>query len=176
MLPLCRMWKLSSIVVVLSACSGQQSWVPADVDTSTTVDRLGAAGYSKLCSAFADHVRDTYRSDLLVRAACTAYALDSTTDAVMCGEVAQACTNNVPAPVETLIGRALSEAGCSTLAVEPATCAVSVSTFTACLDAMGDQVGEAQYSLACTGFGSPVPPDWYALELPSACKAIIDQC
>ena len=168
---------LSVTALLWAACGGEHgSWIPDDLDTSTTIDRLGAAGYARLCDAFAEHVRDQYRSDRLVQAACVAHALDTTIDAVACGEASRACIEEVPAEVETLISLALGEAGCSMVPIDPAACGASVSSLTRCLDAMGQRVDAAQYGLACAALGSPVPPDWYMLDLPAECAALGDQC
>ena len=63
-------------LALLVACGSSHSdWVPSDVDTDQTLDRLGDSGYARVCSAFEDYVRDQYRSNYLIKAACTADAL-----------------------------------------------------------------------------------------------------
>lgn len=160
-----------------TACNdSSEQWVPSDVDTSTTVDRLGSAGYSKLCSAFADHVRDMYRSNKLVQAACTVKALQTTSDATSCGDSVASCVDAVPPEVESLVSQALAQAGCQSLHIDPGSCGVSVSTLTNCLDALGAELDRAQYSVTCAAFGSPVPSNWDKVDLPSACSSLISQC
>lgn len=166
-------------IVALSvvACSeSSDRWVPADIDTSTTVENLGTAGYGRVCSAFADYVRDMYRSDKLVQAACIARALETTGDAASCGDYVARCVDAIPPEVEALIAKALASASCTTLDIDPTACGVSVSTLTSCLDALGTQFDRAQYGLSCAAFGSPVPSDWYEVALPASCSRLISQC
>lgn len=168
---------ITMMLMSATACNdSSENWVPSDIDTSTTVERLGTAGYSKLCGAFADHIRDMYRTDKLVLAACTAKAMQSTSDATSCGDYVDRCVNAVPPEVESLISQALAEAGCQALDIDPATCGVSVSTLTNCLDAFSAELDRAQYSLTCAAFGSPVPSNWYKISSPSACTSLLSQC
>ena len=59
-------------------------WIPEDIDLDQTVDKLGAAGFAKVCNAFEDYVRDMYRSNRLIQLTCTAEALDTTANATAC--------------------------------------------------------------------------------------------
>jgi hypothetical protein len=165
---------------VIAACGGSSStlddWVPDDVDTSTTVDRLGAAGFAKVCTAFEDYVRDMYRSNRLIQAACTAHALETTADATACGAAVEACLDELPPVVETELQMILDQAGCTALRVEQAGCSSTVSAFTDCLDALGAQLDTLELSLTCAAVGSPVPEDWWIIEPPEECYAIVRGC
>jgi hypothetical protein len=166
------------LVLALTACgsSGSKDWVPSDIDENQTLDRLGAAGYQKMCGAFADYVRDMYRTSYLIQAACTAHALETTSDAVACGEAANACRNDVPAAVESTLDSILAQASCTAVSATPAGCSMPVSALTACLDALGERIDEIKFSLTCAAFGSPIPSDWYRIAPPPACSALASGC
>jgi hypothetical protein len=169
------------VSIVLAACGGSSGdslaeWVPDDVDSSATVDRLGAAGFARVCTAFDDYVRDTYRSNVLIQAACTAHAVETTADAVACGATLESCLDTLPPVVEEELDAILDQAGCTALGVEPTGCSSTVSAFTDCLDALGAQLDTIELSLTCAAAGSPVPEDWYLIEAPEECYAIIRGC
>jgi hypothetical protein len=167
-------------LLVVVACGGStpdvEDWVPDDIDTGQTVDRLGAAGFAKVCGAFEDYVRDTYRSNRLVQAACTAEALQSSADAVACGTAVDACLNELPPVVEAQLEMILDQAGCTALGIDQAGCSSPVSVLTGCLDALGAQLDTIEFSLTCAAFGSPVPEDWWMIEPPEECYAILRGC
>lgn len=166
--------------MLLVACGGTKStveeWVPDDIDTDQTVDRLGAAGFGKLCGAFDEYVRDMYRSNRLIQAACTAEALQTTANATECGAAVDACLNDLPPVVETQLDQILDQAGCPALGIEQAGCTSTVSALTGCLDALGAQLDTVELSLTCAAFGSPVPADWWMIEPPEECYAIVRGC
>ena len=166
--------------VLLAACGGTSSspgdWVPDDLEESQTLDRIGTAGYAKLCDAFEDYVRDRYRSDRLIQLACTANALQTTSDAVACGTAVDMCLDMLPPAVETQLQMILAQASCEHVAVTPGGCQSTVSQMKSCLDALGSQVDRIMLSLTCAAFGSPVPQDWWKIEPPAACDAIASQC
>jgi hypothetical protein len=165
------------LVFAIGCQSGSSSdWVPPDIDEQQTLDRLGSAGYAKLCSAFSDYVHDQYRSSYLVKAACTAHALQTTSDAVACGEELEACLSTLPPVVDQQLDSILAQASCSAAAIDPALCTSKVSALTACLDALGEQVDEIEMSLTCAAFGSPVPEDWWQIDEPAACTALRTGC
>ena len=168
------------LLILLAACrtsaSTAKDWVPSDIDENATLDRIGAAGYQKLCDAFEDYVRDMYRSDYLVKAACTANALQTTTDAVACGESVNMCLNTLPAPVEMQLDRILAQAHCSAVSVTPTGCLAKVAEMKACLDALGEQVDKIMFSLTCAAIGSPVPEDWWKISPPAACTSLSTRC
>lgn len=167
-------------LVLLAACGSTSStpsgWVPSDIEENQTLDRIGAAGYAKLCSAFENYVRDRYRSDRLLQAACTANALQTTTDAVSCGTAVDMCLDMLPPAVEMQLQRILAQASCSMVAVQPSGCQSTVSQMKTCLDALGTQVDRIMLSLTCAAFGSPVPADWWMIQPPAACDTIASQC
>lgn len=156
--------------------SSQGDWVPPDIDEQQTLDRLGSAGYAKLCSAFADYVHDQYRSSYLVKAACTAHALQTTSDAVMCGEELDRCLDTLPPVVDQQLNTILAQASCSAAMIDPTTCTSKVGALKACLDALGEKVDQIELSLTCAAFGSPVPPDWWMIDEPAECAVLRSEC
>ncbi|HEU0035520.1 MAG TPA: hypothetical protein VFQ53_33145 [Kofleriaceae bacterium] len=171
------MYKPCLALLVVAACgSSSDDWVPSDIDTDQTVDRLGAAGYAKLCGAFEDYVRDEFRSNRLIQAACTYEALQTTPDAIACGEAVDACLDQLPPTVEAQLEMILDQAGCNALAITQTGCAAKVSEVTACLDALGAQLDTLELSATCAAFGSPVPADWWQIEPPAECTALSAEC
>jgi hypothetical protein len=164
------------LFVVGCGSSSQDDWVPPDIDEQQTLDRLGSAGYAKLCSAFSDYVHDKYRSDYLVKAACTAHALETTSDAVECGEALDMCLGTLPPVVDQQLDSILAQASCTAAAIDPATCSSKVSALTACLDAISARMDQIELSLTCAAFGSPVPDDWWRVEEPAECVALRSGC
>jgi hypothetical protein len=169
---------LAFVVSGQVACSSSSArdWVPSDIDEQATIEQVGTSGYSRLCGAFDDYVHDTYRSQLLVKAACTAHALETTTDAVMCGAALDDCLDTLPAPVAAQLDRILAQASCAKIEIDPATCPSKVSTLVSCLDALGDLVDKVELSATCAAFGSPVPNSWWMISTPSACQALAAGC
>ena len=164
----------------LAACSSTSTpsddWLPSDVDENATVDAIGDAAFAKLCSAFEDYVRDTYRSNKLVQLACTANALDTTTDAVACGESIDDCLNTLPPVVEQQLDQILDQAGCSALSIAPSGCLAKVAELKGCLDALGEQIDTIELELTCAAVGSPVPDDWWMIDPPAECTSITTDC
>ena len=165
------------LLLMLVACktSSSDDWVPDDIDENETLDRIGAAGYAKLCSSFEDYVRDMYRGDLLIRAACTAHALESTLDAVACGEAVDACLDDLPPAVESTLEQILDQASCPA-DVAQAGCQSKVSMLTTCLDDLGRKVDQIEFSLTCAAVGSPVPANWWRITPPSSCTSLGQEC
>lgn len=151
-------------------------WVPSDIDEQATLSTLGSAGYARLCGAFEDYVHDTYRSMLLVKAACTAHALETTTDAVTCGAAVDECLDTLPPVVDQQLEQILAQASCSRVDIDATTCPSNVSALKACLDALGDLVDHVELSATCAAFGSPVPSDWWVVEQPAACVTLQNGC
>lgn len=161
----------------LAACNGtSDDWVPSDVDESETIDKLGDAGYGKVCSAFDDFVRDQYRTNLLVRAACTAQALRSTETTAECADSIDDCVNDIPAVVESQLEMILAQASCPAIGVMTAGCSSPVSALTTCLDDLGAQLDNVKLQLTCAALGSPVPADWYKISPPASCTALASGC
>jgi hypothetical protein len=163
-------------VLALAACKSSDDWVPSDVDESETIDKLGAAGYAKVCSAFDDFVRDMYRTNVLVRAACTAQALQSTETTTECADYIDDCVNDIPAVVETQLQAILAQADCTAVGVMTDGCSSPVSALTTCLDDLGAQLDNVKLQLTCAALGSTVPPDWWKIMAPSSCTALASGC
>lgn len=123
-----------------------------------------------------DYVRDQYRSNRLIQAACTANALQTTSDAIMCGESVDDCVDDLPPVVESQLSMILAQASCTTVGVDPMGCPSRVSAMKDCLDALGEQLDTIELSATCAAFGSPVPPNWWRISLPSACTTLSSQC
>jgi len=155
---------------------GPSSWVPSDIDEQATLEQIGSAGYARLCNAFDDYVHDTYRSQLLVKAACTAHALETTTDAAMCGEELDTCLDTLPPVVQQQLDQILAQASCTQVGIAPNGCSSKVSALKGCLDALGDLVDQVELSATCAAFGSPVPNDWWVIDEPAACAALRTGC
>jgi hypothetical protein len=151
-------------------------WLPEDISESATVDSIGDAAFAKLCGAFEDYVRDMFRSNKLIQLACTAEALDTTTDAVACGMSVDDCLNMLPPVVEAQLDQILDQAGCTALAIENTGCQSTVGALKGCLDALGEQLDLIELELTCAAVGSPVPEDWWMIDPPAACQAITTGC
>lgn len=167
---------LVALIGIAGCPSSSDDWVPSDIDEQQTLDRLGAAGYQRLCGAFDDFVRDQYRSSYLIQAACTAHALQTTDSATACGAAVDACLDDLPAPVEAQLTQILAQADCSAAGVSAAGCSSPVSALTECLDALGSQIDQLQFSLTCAAFGSVVPADWWRISPPAACSTLAERC
>lgn len=154
----------------------EDDWVPPEIDESETLDKLGAAGYGKVCSAFDDFVRDQYRTNLLVRAACTAQALHSTETTAECAESIDACVNDIPAVVETQLAMILAQASCAAAGVMTAGCSSPVSALTTCLDDLGAELDNIKLQLTCAALGTTVPEGWYRISPPASCTALASGC
>jgi len=168
--------RLALLGLALAACKTSGDWVPADVDESETIDALGAAGYAKVCSAFDDFVRDQYRTNILIRAACTAQALQSTETTAACADYIDDCVNDIPAVVESQLSSILAQASCPAVGVMTNGCSSPVSALTTCLDDLGAQLDNIKLQLTCAALGSPVPSDWYKISPPSSCTALASGC
>ncbi|HEX5061141.1 MAG TPA: hypothetical protein VFV99_17365 [Kofleriaceae bacterium] len=164
------------MVVGCNSSGGSHDWVPPDIDEQQTLDRIGSAAYGKLCDAFADYVHDQYRSNYLVKAACTAHALETTMDAVACGDAVNMCLDTLPPVVDQQLNQILAQASCPAANIDPTLCSAPVSALTACLDALGEKVDELELSATCAAFGSPVPQDWWIIDEPAECAALRSGC
>lgn len=163
--------------VVMAACSGGSSdWVPADIDERQTLMQLGNAGYGRLCSAFEDYVHDQYRSSYLIKAVCTAHAIETTTDAVACGAAVDDCLDTLPPVVQTQLDQILAQASCTRVAIDASSCPSTVSRLKGCLDALGDKVDELQLAATCAAAGSPVPDSWWMISEPAECTSLQSDC
>ena len=169
--------RIAYLLVVVAACgSSATDWLPSDIDRGQTLDRLGTAGYSRMCQAFEDFVRDEYASSYLVQAACTANALQTTSDAAACGESVDACLDTLPPVVEDQLQTILAQASCSKLELSVTGCAATVLDMKHCLDALSEKLDTIELSATCAAFGSPVPSDWWMISLPAECTSITTDC
>ncbi len=169
---------IAGALLVLGACGDRASgdWVPEDIDEQQAIDRIGAAGYAKLCSSFDSYVRDKYRSNRLIQAACIAHALETTSDAAACGQAVDDCLDDLPPVVESQLSQILAQAGCSAVGITQTGCSSPVSALTTCLDDLGERLDTVQLSLTCAAFGSPVPPDWWRITPPASCTSLATDC
>lgn len=169
---------LAAALLTLGACTTDLpgAWVPTDIDISERLERIGDKAYSMLCNTFSDHVHDVYRSQLLIEAACTAHALQTTSNASECAQVTAECLDTLPAPVEDQLQTILAQASCKSVGVTSSGCGSVVSDLVECLDAIGSKVSQLKLSATCAAFGSPPPPDWWRLSVPDACMDLVSRC
>lgn len=165
-------------LVLAAACNGGTSgvWVPADIDERQTLMQVGNAGYTRLCAAFEDYVHDQYRSSYLIKAACTAHAIETTTDAIACGAAVDDCLDSLPPVVQTQLDQILAQASCTKVAIDASTCPSTVSRLKACLDALGDKLDELELAATCAAAGSPVPDGWWMIAEPAECASLQADC
>jgi len=153
--------------VGLAACVEERdSWIPPEIDEGEMVEGLGDVGHRLLCDAFDGYVHRTYRSVLLIQAACTAHALQTTKNATECAAVADACLEALPAPVEDQVERILAQARCGGVSHG---CGSMVSELITCLGDLGDSITNVKLTVTCAAFGSPIPSDWWRISPPTSC-------
>jgi hypothetical protein len=162
------------LLTATGACGGGSAgdWLPDDLEREATLDTIGDAGYAKLCGAFEDYVLDMYRTSYLVQAACTAIAVENTADAAACGESVQACLDNPPAEATALVDMILAQAGCATVDVEPTGCSATVRQVESCLDALGAEVDQVEFTLTCAAAGQSLDDSWWQIDRPSSCSSL----
>jgi len=168
------------LVCALVACGdddgGGGDWVPDDIDRDATLDAVGEAGYQRLCSAARDYALDQYRSSYLVEAVCTAIAIETTTTATECGDAITECIQNPPPAAVAQLDTILAQASCSTVDVEPAGCAATVSQLKECYDQLGVEVEELRFNLECQVAGQPVDDSWWRIDVPTSCSTLENMC
>jgi len=153
-----------------------RSWVPPDIDETLTLASIGEAAHSMMCDAFSGHVHDLYGSQLLVEAACTAHALQTTANSTECAQVVEQCLDTLPPPVEGQLQRILDQASCEATGVPESGCDSSVSELIDCLDELGGMLDQVELKVTCAAFGSPVPSDWWRISPPPSCVALATRC
>ena len=156
--------------VGLAACVEERdSWIPQEIEIheGEMLQDLGDVGHQLLCDAFDGYVHRTYRSVLLIQAACTAHALQTTRNATECAAVADACLQSLPAPVDDQVERILAQAGCG--GVSSAGCGSMVYELITCLGDLGDAITNVKLTVTCAAFGSPIPSDWWRISPPASC-------
>jgi len=156
------------LVPGLAACVAERdAWIPLDLDESELVQSLGEFGHDQLCNAFEGYVHGQYRSVLLVEAACTAHALQTTKNATECAAAVDTCLQTLPAPVEDQLQRILEQADCNRASSGADGC--GISDLITCLGDLGDAVTNVKLTVTCAAFGSPVPPNWWRIAPPESC-------
>ncbi len=153
-----------------------ESWLPQDVDVTDTLEHAGDKAYSMLCDQFSSHVHGLYSSQLLVRAACTAHALNSTANAIECEQATASCLETLPQPVESQLESILAQASCERAGVSRSGCPSPVSELVACLDELRHQLDKLEMTATCTAFGARVPADWWRIVQPSSCVELATRC
>jgi hypothetical protein len=163
---------------VLGACisAPDESWVPQEVDVADALKHVGQRAYSMMCDELDDRVHDLYSSQLLVQAACTAHALSTTQDATACAQATSECLETLPPPVEAQLQTIREQVSCGSLPVSVSECPSPVSELVACIDDLRDRVEQTTLTVTCAAFGSPVPPDWWRVSLPTSCLDLVRRC
>jgi hypothetical protein len=153
-----------------------EEWLPLDIDATQALDRIGDDAYQTLCNSFDGYVHDIYRSKLLIKAACTAHALQTTNDATSCAAETEQCLDTLPPVVEEQLGRLVKQAGCGPAHVSTAKCRSPVSELIRCLRDLRGIVDSTGKELTCAAFGSPLPADWWHVSTPESCVALATAC
>lgn len=179
-----RLLLLASLVVAAPACVAEvaevadqtEPWIPYDVDPTESIERLGDDGYKMLCRSFDGYVRDIYRSELLVKAACTAHALQTTANASECATATESCLGTMPPVVEEQLDRIVEQAGCSDAFLPQTKCRSPVHELLRCLKDLRAGVDHVGQTLTCAAFGSPPTGEWWHIETPQSCIALATSC
>lgn len=166
------------LLAVLAGCvvDEVEAWLPADLDVSQPLERLGDEGYKLLCRSFDGHIHDIYRSQLLIKAACTAHALETTADAADCAARTDECLDTLPPVVEQQLDQIVAQAGCTDALATTTTCRSPVSELIQCLRDLRGIVESTGQELTCAAFGSPLPEDWWHFSTPLSCVALATSC
>lgn len=151
-------------------------WVPPDIDETQTIERLGDEGYKMVCQSFDGYIHDIYRSQFLIKAACTAHALQTTTDATACAASTAQCIDTLPPVVEKQLSQIVVQAGCNDESVAPSRCRSPVSALLRCLRDLRGIVDSTGKELTCATFGSPLRENWWRLSTPKSCVALGTSC
>jgi len=75
-----------------------RAWVPPEIDETLTLASIGEAAHSLMCDAFSGYVHDVYGSQLLVKAACTAQALQTTANSTECARLSSSASTRCRRP------------------------------------------------------------------------------
>lgn len=156
------------VLVFVLGCADDRSWVPSTVDVAARVQDIGEFSHEQLCKAFDDFVHDPFESAIVVQAACTAHALQTTANAEECAQVADECMSTLPPPVEKQVDRILAQAGCDAASSGSHGCA-PVSDLISCLGDAWDEVTKIRLTATCAAFGSTVPEGWWRIPPPDSC-------
>jgi hypothetical protein len=153
-----------------------EEWLPLDLDATLALEHLGDDAYQTLCNSFDGYVHDIYRSKLLIKAACTAHALQTTSDATSCAARTEQCLDTLPPVVEDQLDRLVKQAGCGPAHVSTSKCRSPVSELIRCLRDLRGIVESTGQELTCAAFGSPLPADWWRVSTPDSCIALATSC
>lgn len=169
---------IALVSATLSACvtDERDAWIPTDIDETVTLERLGDEGYKLLCRSFDGYIRDIYRSQMLMKAACTAHALQTTTDAAECGARTEQCLATLPPVVEDQLDRIVAQVGCSDAFVATSKCGSPVSELIRCFHDLRGIVESTGQELTCAVFGSPLPEGWWRMATPPSCIELATSC
>lgn len=160
----------------LADIEASEEWLPLDIDGTRMLERLGDDAYQTLCRSFDGYVHDIYRSKLLIKAACTAHALQTTTDAAACAASTEQCLDTLPPVVEEQLDRLVNQAGCGDVHVSTSKCRSPVSELIRCLRDLRGIVESTGQELTCAAFGSKLSPDWWRVSTPESCSALATSC
>lgn len=164
-----------ALLLAITGCSSS-GWIPPDIEQNEQLQELGAAGYSRLCSAFEGYIRDEYEASHIIQAVCLAHGVSTTDTASACGDAVNACTDNLPPSAEALLQDILAQASCSTVGIDPVGCAATVAQVKSCLDGLEDQLDEVKFSLVCAAAGETFDSAWWHIDLPPACQQLRTLC
>ncbi len=167
---------ISEQAVEVRAEVDEDVWIPLDIDPTLMLDRIGDDGFQTVCRSFDGFVHDIYRQRLLIKAACTAHALQSTSNAESCAVTTEQCLDTLPPVVEEQLDRIVQQVGCSNALESQSKCRSPVSELIHCLRDLRHIVDNTGKELTCAAFGSPLPPDWWRVSTPQSCIALATAC
>ncbi|MDX2093363.1 MAG: hypothetical protein SFX73_36300 [Kofleriaceae bacterium] len=170
------MW--CSVLLLSSACvaDAADEWIPTEVDQDALMDKVSDKTVKLVCSRFESSVHRLYRTPLLVKAACTAHALQSSRDVEECATLTDQCMNTLPAVVDEQLNYMLEQAGCGDIQPDHKGCRSTVSELIACLGDLGDEVSQIKLEATCAAFGSRIPEDWWKVSPPVSCVDVFTRC
>jgi len=163
-------------VVSQAVTETQDEWMPLDIDPTQMLDRIGDDGFQTLCRSFDGYVHDIYRSKLLIKAACTAHGIQTTSNASECAASTKECLDTLPPVVEEQLDRIVQQVGCGNALESQSKCRSPVSELIHCLRDLRAIVDNTGKELTCAAFGSPLPGDWWRVSTPQSCIALATSC
>jgi hypothetical protein len=154
-----------------------QEWLPSEIEVHETLEDVGESAFQGLCGAFDGYIHGKYRSSLVVKAACTAHALRTTSDAAECTAIADDCLAKLPSPVEEDVRGILAQAGCNGLGVARGRCNSPISDLIACMGDLKAAIDHAALTFTCSAaLEGSVPHDWWHVSLPTSCVDVVTRC
>lgn len=169
---------VAAVAIAAQACVGEhEAWVPHEIEIDETLERIGDTGYQMLCGAADGALHDAYRSQLIVKAACTAHALRVTDDATSCTTVANECLDKLPSPVEEDVQALLGQAGCDGVGVSETECKSPVFELIECLDDVRAALDHVASTVTCdVVHHESLPEDWWRISPPASCVNLVTGC